>query len=46
MLIKLLDEHEIKCFLCNDEPAIFKFGEYGKGIGEDCVEALREMVKE
>ena len=46
MLTRLLDEHDVKCEFCNDEPAIFRFGQYGKGIGRDCIEAIKTISRE
>lgn len=43
MLTRLLDEHDVKCEFCNDEPALFRFGQYGKGIGENCIEAFKSL---
>jgi len=44
MLTRLLDEHDVKCEFCNDETAVFRFGQYGKGIGENCIEALQVLA--
>lgn len=46
MLTRLLDEHDVKCEFCNDEPAVFRFGQYGKGIGRNCIEAFKVISKE
>lgn len=46
MLTRLLDEHDVKCEFCNDEPALFRFGRYGKGIGENCIEAIKTIARE
>lgn len=44
MLTRLLEEHDVKCEFCNDEPAIFRFGQYGKGIGENCIQVIRHIA--
>ena len=46
MLTRLLDEHDVKCEFCNDETAVFRFGQYGKGIGESCIEAFKTISRE
>ena len=46
MLTRLLDEHDVRCEFCNDEPALFRFGQYGKGIGERCIEAFKTISRE
>lgn len=46
MLVELPKENEVKCFLCRDEESIYRFGPYGWGIGENCIKALKTLVKD